>query len=52
MNLQEANYLKILGQSVFDTWHQAVYYAIKNKLWGKVAIVKANDLYVIKNKEE
>lgn len=53
MNLQEGLYRRMLGETVFMTWHEAVYHAINKKLWGKVVIVKEGNIgYVIKNKEE
>ena len=36
----------------FETWQEAVNYALKHKLWGKVVVVKEGDKYVIKDKEE
>ena len=34
----------------FKTWEEAVSFAIKNKLWGKVTVVLEGDYYVICDK--
>ena len=39
-------------EKFFTTWQEAVNFAHKNKLWGKVVVVKRGDVYAIEEKEK
>lgn len=39
-------------QKTFEHWYDAVRYAMKNKLWGKVEVVLSNGEYIIVDKKE
>lgn len=44
---QDANYKEL----IFDTWYEAVAFAQKKQLWGKVVLTeKENGKYVIEDK--
>ena len=42
--------LKQSEPSKFKTWYEAVAYAQKKRLWGKVTIIQEGDFYVIVDK--